>query len=153
MKRIMFVCHGNICRSPMAEFIMKKIVDEAGKSGEYKIASSAVSTEEIGNPVYPPALTVLLANGIRPFGKVAVQLSRKDLDEYDLFIGMDNSNIRGIHRILGESCHGKVYKLLSFVGSDADVDDPWYFGGFDKAYLNIYRACVALFDKLEGGEV
>ena len=136
----------------MAEFIMKKIVAERGKAEEYVIRSSATSTEEIGNPIYPPAMTVLMANGIRPFGKVAVQLTRSDLDKYDLFIGMDNANIRNIHRILGEGADGRVYKMMSFIGSDADVDDPWYFGGFDKAYMNIYNACSALFDKLESGE-
>ena len=149
MKRIMFVCHGNICRSPMAEFIFKHLVDEAGLSGEYEIASSATSTEEIGNPVYPPARLELSKHGISCEGKRSVQLRPSDLSKYDLFIGMDSANIRNIHRMLGEGAKGKVYKMMSFVGSDADVADPWYCGGFDKTYEDCYVACKALLTYLE----
>ena len=147
--RIMFVCHGNICRSPMAEFIMKDIVRRAGRADAYLIASSATSTEEIGNPVYPPARRELLAHGIDPSGKVAVQLARADLNKYDMFIGMDSANIRNMRRMLGEGAEDKIYLMMSFVGSDADVADPWYCGGFDRTYADVYRACAALFERLE----
>ena len=153
MKRIMFVCHGNICRSPMAEFIFKNLLRERGLSDKYVVASSATSTEEIGNPVYPPARTELWKHGISAAGKYAVQLSRADADKYDIFVGMDSANIRNIHRMLGDKVAGKVYKMMSFVGSDADVADPWYMGGFDITYDDCYRASVALLDALEAGKI
>lgn len=146
----MFVCHGNICRSPMAELIMKKIVADRGLSGEYTIASSATSTEEIGNPIYPPARAELLRHGISPSGKYAKQLSPLDADRYDMFIGMDSANIRNMHRILGEGAKDKIYKMMSFVGSDADVADPWYHGGFDKTFEDCSLAAAALVEYLEG---
>ena len=152
MKRIMFVCHGNICRSPMAGLIMKKLVSDAGLQGKYQIESSATSTEEIGNPVYPPAVRELAHHGISAKGKHAVQLSPLDLDKYDMFIGMDSANMRNMRRILGEGCEGKIYKMMSFVGSDDDVADPWYSGGFDRTYSDIDYACHALLCKLEGNE-
>ena len=147
----MFVCHGNICRSPMAEFIMKKIVSDAGVGDRYSVTSSGVSSEEYGNPIYPPALAELMKHGIRPIGHRAKPLTSRDRDKYDIFIGMDNSNIRGMKRILGEGA--PIYKLMSFVGSDADVSDPWYFGGFDKAYSDIHAAAEALFELCESGEL
>ena len=153
MKRIMFVCHGNICRSPMAEFIFKNLLAERGLSDKYVVASSATSTEEIGNPVYPPARAELQKHGISSAGKHAVQLARSDAEKYDLFIGMDSANIRNIHRMLGDSADGRVYKMMSFVGSDADVADPWYCGGFDKTYSDCYAASVALLNALESGEI
>ncbi len=149
MKRIMFVCHGNICRSPMAEHIFRRLVTEAGLSEKYEAASSATSTEEIGNPVYPPARLELSRHGISCEGKRAVQLKPSDLSKYDLFIGMDSANIRNIHRMLGSGAEGKVYKMMSFVGSDADVADPWYCGGFDKTYEDCHAACSALLRWLE----
>ena len=153
MKRIMFVCHGNICRSPMAELIMKKLIAERGLEDEYFVASSATSTEELGNPVYPPAVAELARHGISARGKYAVQLARGDADKYDIFVGMDDANIRNIYRILGEGVRGRVYKLLSFVGSDADVADPWYFGGFDKTYSDCLRGCDALIEKIQNSEL
>ena len=149
MKKIMFVCHGNICRSPMAELIFKKLVADAGLSGEFVIASSATSTEEIGNPVYPPARAELAKHGISTAGKCAVQLTRADGETYDMLIGMDGANIRNMHRMLGERAAGKIYKMMSFAGSDADVADPWYMGGFDRTYDDVYRACVGLLDHLK----
>ena len=153
MKKIMFVCHGNICRSPMAEFVMRRLIEENGLSDKISVASSATSTEEIGNPVYPPARRELLAHGIDPSGKVAVQLARADLDKYDMFIGMDSANIRNMRRMLGEGAEDKIYLMMSFVGSDADVADPWYCGGFDRTYADVYRACAALFERLERFEL
>jgi len=150
--RIMFVCHGNICRSPMAEFIFMNMVYEKRMGCRFSAASSATSTEEIygdtGNPVYPPAKAELKRHGISCEGKYAVQLKREDYDKYDLFVGMDSANIRNMHRILGGDPEGKIHKLLSFAGSDRDVADPWYSGRFDIAYDDIYTGCKALFDSL-----
>ena len=118
MKRIMFVCHGNICRSPMAEFIFKKMVSEHGLADEFLIKSSATSSEEIingvGNPVYPAAKAELAKHGIVPEGKYSVQLRRDDYDKYDLFIGMDSANIRNMHVILGGDPEGKIHKLMDY---------------------------------------
>lgn len=136
----------------MAEFIFKKLVDERGLSSEFSIASSATSTEEIwhgvGNPVYPPARAELLSHGIDPGSKRAVQLTREDADKYDMFIGMDDRNIRNMHRILGDKCEDKIYKLMDFTSRPGDVSDPWYTDRFDVAYRDIYDGCAALIDQL-----
>ena len=143
MIKIMFVCHGNICRSPMAEFILKDMVKKNGKAEEFLIRSCATSTEEIGNPVYPPARRELAAHGISCSGKTAVQLTLSDYDKYDLFIGMDSANIRNMNRILGGDPDKKVRKLLDYA-SGGDVSDPWYSGDFATAYNDIYRGCCGL---------
>lgn len=148
MIRIMFVCHGNICRSPMAEFIMKKLAAEAGYSKELFIASSATSTEEIGNPVYPPARAELAKHNIGCSGKVSVQLKRTDYDKYDLFIGMDSANIRNMNRIFGSDRDGRIYKLMTFAGKSSDVADPWYSGDFEAAYRDISEGCRGLIEYL-----
>ena len=153
MKRIMFVCHGNICRSPMAEMIMRRLVSERGLSDKYSVASSATSTEELGNPVYPPARAELLRHGIDPSGKYAVQLSPLDAGRYDIFVGMDSANIRNMHRILGEGAKGRIYKMMSFAGRDEDVRDPWYYGSFDVTYKDCLEAAEGLLAALESGEV
>ena len=153
MKRIMFVCHGNICRSPMAEMIMKRLVRDAGLSDKYEIRSSATSDEEIGNPVYPPARAELMKHGIDPAGKTAVRLVSSDKDKYDVFVGMDSANIRNMHRILGPSASERIYKMMSFAGSDADVADPWFVGGFDKTYSDCLAGARGLLEKLEHGEI
>ena len=145
MVKIMFVCHGNICRSPMAEFIMKKLVSDMGISSEFHIASSATSTEEIGNPVYPPARTELAGHGIGCNGKTAVQLKKSDYDKYDYFIGMDIANIRNMNRIFGNDKDGKIYKLLTFAGRRDDVADPWYSRDFETTYRDIDEGCRGLF--------
>lgn len=150
MIRIMFVCHGNICRSPMAEFIMKKLVKDAGLQEEFYISSGATSTEEIwngmGNPVYPPARDELKKHGISCDGKRAVQLKKSDYDSYDYFIGMDTANIRNMKKILGHD--DKIYKLLTFAGRSDDVDDPWYSGDFKTTYEDIYSGCSGLLEHL-----
>ena len=150
--RIMFVCHGNICRSPMAEFIFKKLVSEQGLQDEFVVASSATSTEEIwngiGNPVYPPAKAMLKKHGINCDGKRAVQLKKSDYKDYDMFIGMDTANIRNMNRIFGGDPDDKIYKLMSFIGSGADVSDPWYSRDFDTAYNDILAGCTALLENL-----
>ncbi len=144
MIRIMFVCHGNICRSPMAEFIMKKLVSDLGYSDEIYIASSATSTEEIGNTVYPPAKAELAGHGIGCEGKTAVQLKKSDYEKYDYFIGMDTANIRNMNRIFGNDKDGKIYKLLTFADRGDDVADPWYSRDFETTYKDIEEGCQGL---------
>lgn len=150
--RVLFVCHGNICRSPMAEFVLKDMVRRRGLEKDFVIASSATSTEEIwngiGNPVYPPAKAVLESHGNDPSGKRAVQLKASDYDKYDLFIGMDSANIRNMTRILGGDKRGKIHKLMEYTGSNADVSDPWYTRDFDRCYKDIYAGCEALLNSL-----
>ncbi len=152
MIKIMFVCHGNICRSPMAEFILKNMVKQKGLQGDFVICSSATSTEEIwngvGNPVYPPARAVLESHGIDPAGKRAVQLNKRDYEKYDLFIGMDSANIRNMRRIFGGDSKGKIHKLMEYTHSTADVSDPWYTRDFDRCYNDIYKGCKALLESL-----
>lgn len=142
MKRIMFVCHGNICRSPMAEFIFRDLVKKYGREDEFIIASSAVSTEEIGNPVYPPARQELAKHGIGCNGKYAVQLKKSDYEKYDLFLCMDSSNIKNALRIFGCDKDNKVRLLLD----DRDVSDPWYTDRFDVAYADIAMGCRKLLE-------
>lgn len=148
MKRIMFVCHGNICRSPMAEFIMKKLVKDNGMEQEFVIASSATSTEEIGNPVYPPARRELAKHGISCEGKYAVQLKRSDYQKYDLFLVMDDNNLFNICRIFPSDTENKIHKLLEYAGRSDDVADPWYTGNFTKAYQDIEEGCYGLLEEI-----
>ena len=152
MKKIMFVCHGNICRSPMAEFIFKDMVKKFGLEKDFTIASSATSTEEswngIGNPVYPPAKAELQKHGLSCSGKRAVQLQKSDYEKYDLFVGMDSANIRNMHRILGGDALGKIHKLMDYTDRGGDVADPWYSERFDIAYRDIYDGCKALLESL-----
>ena len=151
MIRIMFVCHGNICRSPMAEFILKDMVSGLGIADEFVIASSATSTEEIfrgvGNPVYPPAREELAKHGISCEGKRAVQLQMSDYGKYDLFIGMDSANIRNMTRMLDGDPDRKIRKLMDYVGG-GDVADPWYSGNFQVTYRDIYEGCTALLEEI-----
>ena len=152
MTRIMFVCHGNICRSPMAEFVLKKMVSERGVADQFVIASSATSTEEIwggvGNPVYPPAKSEMAKHGITCEGKRAVQLTRADYDKYDLFVGMDSANIRNMHRILGGDPQGKIRKLMDYTARGGDVADPWYTGDFATTYRDVTDGCRGLLHTL-----
>ena len=152
MMRIMFVCHGNICRSPMAEFVLKKMVSERGMADQFVIASSATSTEEIwggvGNPVYPPAKAELAKHGISCEGKRAVQLTSADYDKYDLLIGMDSANIRNMHRILGGDPQGKIRKLMDYTDRGGDVADPWYTRRFDVTYADVLAGCEGLLNKI-----
>ena len=154
--RIMFVCHGNICRSPMAEFILKQMIKEQGMTDRFFVSSCATSTEEIwrgvGNPVYPPAKAELAKHGISCEGKRAVQLCREDYDTYDLFVGMDSANIRNMHRILGGDAEGKIHKLMDYTARGGDVADPWYSERFDIAYRDIFDGCAGLLQTLMKGE-
>ena len=152
MKKIMFVCLGNICRSPMAEFIFRDMVKQKGLENEFFIASSATSTDEIiggiGNPVYPPAKRELLSHGISCEGKRAVQLKWEDYEKYDLFVGMDSSNIRTMHIILKGDKQGKIRKLMDYTSRRGDVADPWFTERFDIAYRDIYDGCEGLLKAL-----
>ena len=153
MIRIMFVCHGNICRSPMAEFIFRDLAKKAGVGDRFFVSSSATSTEEIwngvGNPVYPPAKAELAKHGIDATGKRAVQLKKGDYENYDLFVGMDSANIRNMHRILGGDVNGKIHKLMDYTARGGDVADPWYSDRFDIAYNDIFEGCKALLESLK----
>ena len=152
MKRIMFVCLGNICRSPMSEFIFKDMVKQEGLESEFYISSSATSTDEIyqgiGNPVYPPAKRELAKHGISCEGKRAVQLKWEDYEKYDLFVGMDSSNIRNMHIILKGDEQGKIRKLMDYTSRRGDVADPWFTERFDIAYRDIYDGCRGLLKAL-----
>ena len=152
MKRIMFVCHGNICRSPMAEFIFKKMIAESEADLHFYVASSATSTEEIwgdiGNPVYPPARAKLAEHGIGCAGKTARQLTKADYNYYDLLIGMDSANIRNMNRICGGDPDGKIRLLLDYIGENRDVADPWYTRNFEATWQDAVAGCTALFNQL-----
>ena len=137
MNKILFVCLGNICRSPMAEFVMKDIVEKAGLSHEFEIASAATSTYEVGNPVYPPARQKLAEHGIDCKGKTARQITKRDYDYYDYIIAMDHSNLRNLRNMLGEDRQRKISLLMDYTSRPADVADPWYTGDFEMAYNDI----------------
>lgn len=148
MKKILFVCHGNICRSPMAEFIMKDLVKKAGQENEFYIESAATSTEEIGNSVYPPARQMLASHGISCKGKTARQMTRRDYQEFDLLIGMDSWNIRNMNRIAGDDPEDKIHKLLDYTSRPGDVADPWYTGNFDATWRDCLEGCTLLLQEL-----
>lgn len=156
MIKVMFVCHGNICRSPMAEFIFKDMVKKQGLAREFMIASSATSTEEIwngtGNPVYPPAKRELERHGLSCNGKRAVQLKPDDYEKYDYFIGMDNANLRNMKRIFGGDPKNKISRIMDYTDRRTDVADPWYSGRFDTAYRDIYDGCAGLLNNLSKGK-
>ncbi len=141
MTKLLFVCHGNICRSPMAEFVMRDLVDKAGLADQFFIASAATSAEEIGSPVYPPARRKLAEHGISCAGKTARQLRRSDYEEYDLLIGMDAANLRNMRRVCGGDAAGKLRLLLDFTDCPGDVDDPWYTGDFDATWRDVEAGC------------
>ncbi len=152
MTRILFVCHGNICRSPMAEFLMVKLLRERGMGERVSVASCATSTEEIiggiGNPVYPPAKRELARHGISCDGKRAVQLKKSDYARYDYIVCMDDNNVRNALRILGGDPDGKVTKLMDHTARGGNVADPWYSGDFETAFRDIEEGCLALLKKL-----
>lgn len=149
MTKILFICHGNICRSPMAEFIMKDLVKKAGLTEKFDIASAATSTEEIGNPVYPPARRKLAEHGIDCFGKTARQLKNSDYEKYDLLIGMDNANLRNMHSICGGDFDDKMHLLMEFADcSHSEVSDPWYSGDFETTWRDIFAGCQGLLKQL-----
>lgn len=144
MKKILFVCHGNICRSPMAEFVMKNLVEKTGLESVFYIESAATSTEEIGNEVYPPARRKLAEHGISCEGKTARQMTRRDYDFFDLLIGMDQQNIRNMNRICGGDPDAKIHMLLDFTNRPGDVADPWYTGDFEATWRDVTEGCQGI---------
>lgn len=154
MIKILFVCHGNICRSPMAEFILKDMTAKQGIASRFLIASAATSTEEIwngtGNPIYPPARKELARHGISCDGKRAVQLTREDYQSYDYLIGMDQQNLKNMHRILGGDPEQKLHLLLDYTENPGDIADPWYTGDFIKTFRDIETGCKGLLEELMG---
>ena len=144
MTRVLFVCHGNICRSPMAEFVMKDLVERAGLAHEFHIESAATSTEEIGNPVYMPARRKLAEHGIGCEGHHARQLKRADYGRWDLLVGMDNANLRNMTRICGGDPESKIVRLLDFTDRPGEVSDPWYTGDFDATWNDVLEGCQGI---------
>ena len=144
MTRILFVCHGNICRSPMAEFVMKDLVKKAGLENRFHIESAATSTEELGNPVYPPARRKLAEHGISCAGKTARRLTGSDYDKFDLLIGMDRANLRNMQRICGGDPGGKLRLLMDYTDRPGDVVDPWYTDDFESTWRDVLAGCRAL---------
>ncbi len=151
MYKILFVCHGNICRSPMAEFVMRDLVKRQGLAKQFLIASAATSTEEIGNPVYPPARRMLQKHGIDCAGKTARQMTRRDYDQYDLLIGMDGANLRSMRRICGGDRANKLRLLLEYTDRPGDVADPWYTGDFEATWRDVNDGCRGLLTALREG--
>ena len=148
MKKILFICHGNICRSPMAEFVMKDLAQKAGLASQFHIESAATSREEIGNPVYPPAQRKLADHGISCNGHAARQLTNQDYDEYDLLIGMDQANLRDMYRICGGDPDGKLHLLMDYTDCSHDVADPWYTGDFEATWQDVLAGCQRLLKEL-----
>ena len=142
--KILFVCHGNICRSPMAEFVMKHLVEEHGLQDQFEIASVATSTEEIGNPVYPPARRKLAEHGIGCQGKTARQMTLEDYRYYDHIIVMDRNNIRNLKRLIGEDTEHKISLLMDYTHRLGEVADPWYTGDFEATWRDVLEGCEGL---------
>ena len=149
MHKILFICHGNICRSPMAEFLLKDIVKKRGIAADFEIASAATSREEIGNPVHYGTRNKLAQLGISVAGKHAVQVTKRDYEYYDLLLVMDSNNIRNLRRVIGEDTQDKVHLLLDYTGrKGASIADPWYTGNFDETYEDVMTGCKALLKKI-----
>ena len=149
MKKILFVCHGNICRSPMAEFVMKDLVKKAGLESQFYIESAATSREEIGNPVYPPARQKLKEHGISCEGHAARQLTNQDYEEYDLLISMDQANLRSMYRICGGDFADKMSLLMEHTDHPGDVADPRYTGDFEATWQDVLAGCQGLLKEIE----
>ena len=144
MTRVLFVCHGNICRSPMAEFVMKDVVEQAGLSKEIRVVSAATTAEEIGNPVYPPARRKLAEHGIGCEGKTARQMRRSDYERFDLIIGMDQENLYDMRRICQGDPEGKIHLLMDYTNRPGDVADPWYTRDFEATWRDVEDGCRGL---------
>ena len=147
--KVLFICHGNICRSPMSEFIFRDMVNKRGLSHCFSIASAATSREELGNPVYPPARRILKAHGIDCMGKTARQITKADYQEYDYLLAAETYNIRNMMRIIGSDPDKKVYRLLDFSNSPRDIADPWYTGDFQITWDDIVEGCEGFLKYLE----
>ena len=146
MIKILFVCYGNICRSPMAEFIFKDMVREKGIAKEFEIRSAATSAEEVGNPVYPSAKAKLAEHGISCNGKTAVQMTKADYVHYDYIIAMDRDNLRNMKKFIGNDDDKKVSLLMDYTNRPGDVADPWYTGNFETTWRDICEGCEGLFE-------
>ena len=144
MIKILFVCHGNICRSPMAEFVLKKLASEAGYADDFLIESAATSAEELGHPVYPPARRKLSEHGIGCAGKTARRMQSADYGCFDLLIGMDRANMRNMQRICGGDPDKKMHLLMEYAGGARDVADPWYTGDFEQTWQDVLQGCRGL---------
>ena len=147
--KILFICHGNICRSPMAEFVMKHLVEEEGRSDAFFIASAATSTEEIGNPVYPPARRKLAEHGIACAGKTARQMTKRDYEDFDYLIGMDGENLRNMKRMYNQDPDGKISLLMDYTSRPGSVADPWYTGDFEATWRDVLEGCQGLLNHLD----
>ena len=152
MKKVLFVCHGNICRSPMAEAVFRHMLEERSLGERIAVDSAAVSAEEIGNPVYPEANRTLVAHGLPASNHHAWQLTRADYDRYDFFIGMDQENIYRMRQIFGGDSQRKVGLLLAYTEHPREVEDPWYTGRFDRVFDLITQGCQALLEALLADE-
>lgn len=152
MIKVLFICHGNICRSPMAEFIMKDKIKKMGREGEFYVESAATSSEEIwrgvGNPVYPPARDVLRAHGIDCAGKRARQIVLEDYDNFDLLIAMDENNIRNMRRLWKSDPENKIHLMMEYAGLKRGVADPWYTGDFNTTWDDIELGVTRLLESL-----
>ena len=150
MIKILFICHGNICRSTMAQSVMQYLVNRQGSSAAFQIDSAATSREEIGNPVYPPARRKLAEHGISCDGHAARQLTNADYEKYDLLIGMDSANLRNMHRICGGDFAGKLHLLMDYTDRPGDVADPWYTGDFEATWQDVLAGCQGLLREITG---
>ena len=148
MTRILFVCHGNICRSPMCEFVMKDLVRRAGREGEIFVASAACRRDEIGSDTYLGTREKLDEMGVPYQRRRAVQITKADYDSYDLIVAMDMENMRDLDRLSGGDPKKKLHRLMEFVGEKRDVADPWYTGDFDVTYMDVLKGCKALLKRL-----
>ncbi len=147
IRKILFICHGNICRSPMAEFILKALVEARGVADRYHIESAAVSDEETGNPIYPPAKRCLTQHGVRfDAGKTARKVTAADYSRFDRLICMDSSNLHLLRNIIPSDPEGKVHLMMSYTGRSRDVADPWYTGDFERTFQDILSACESMLD-------
>lgn len=152
MKRIVFVCHGNICRSPMAEFVMKDLITASGLEDTYDISSAATSAEEWGNPMHRGTRSILHEKKIPFTTHTARQLRKSDYEAFDLFVGMDRNNLRNMHRLFGGDPQNKIRLLLDYVGESRDIADPWYTHDFDTTFRDVEQGCRALLSALEAAE-
>lgn len=148
MLKVLFICHGNICRSPMAQFVFQHLVNQAGLTACFHISSAATSTEEIGNPIHHGTMGIFRKYSIPCSGHHAVQMKKTDYEKYDWLIGMDQANIRNMNRICGGDPNNKIYKLTAFAGSSKDVADPWYTGDFEVTYRDVLAGCQGLLEEI-----